>query len=372
MNFINNLKSYEDCKLALIECYGEVELAAEYLRNTKYPDSTIYNLRESVQAVKEGWGSKIMNGLSKHLGGDVSKLDTILKKMDETENKFVDRENKIETEYTQLFREFVHLKFKAQDKSRMGLVQVRLQELESQMREIIRSYNSIMDDLEKEVDIITKGSNRKADYYNLKRSRDSAEAKKRRADNKYKLTKYQDNSHIQQKVGEIFGTPEEAQKEAEVVQNQAQEIQQKVSKYDPGPEWKSIVFRDAEAKMKDAHVVATKYKNGLYEMINQEELNPSANKSEHSKRESSFVAKKGTAIKRIEGKINSVNSLAPDGSTDQLKDAVKYYTEQLDKIKKELIDYQFPPYQGVVKKKKKKRAPVAKKPEPVENGEKIT
>jgi len=366
MKFINNLKSYEDCKIALIECYGDVELAAEYLRNTKYTSSTTYNLLESVQAVKEGLGSKILNSLSKHLGGDISKLDSILQKMDDTENKFVDRENKIETEYIQLFRELVHLKFRAQDKSRMGPVQLRLQELESQMRGLIKSYNTIMDDLEKEVDIITKDNSRKADYYNLKRSRDSAEAKKKRADNKYQLTKYQTDTNIQQKVADIFGTPEEAKKEAEEVQNQVQQIQNKISKYDPGPEWKSAIFRDAETKMKDAYVLSTKYKNNIYEMINHEEMNPSNSKSEYSRKESSFIAKKGTAIRRIELKINGVNSLAPDGSTDQLKDAVKYYAEQLEGIKKELIDYKFPVYQGIIKKKKKKK-PVPKKVATVSN-----
>ena len=359
MKFINNLAFYEDCKVALIECYGEVNVAVEYLRNTKYKTTTTYNLLESVNAVKEGLGDKIINGISKHIGGDISKLDSILKKMDKAENDFIDRENKVETEYIQLFRELVHLKYKATDKSRMGPVQIRLGELESQMRGLIKSYNSIMEDLEKEVDIICKGSNRKADYYNLKRSRDSAEAKKKRADNKYALIKYQENPNVQQQVSSIFGTAEEAKKKSEEVQAQASQVQAKISKYDPGPEWKSIVFKEAEAKMKDAHIISTKYKNSIYDMVKEEELNPAASKSEHSKKESSFTAKKSTAIKRIEAKIHGINSLAPDESTDQLKDAVKYYTEELRKIKSDLELYKFPVYQGIIKKKKKKKVAVA-------------
>lgn len=359
MKFINNLTFYEDCREALIECYGDIDIAVEYLHNRKYGDTTIYVLKESLLAVNEGLGDKIINALSKKLGGSISKIDPIVNKMNKAESTFVEREYQIESEYIKLFREFVHLKYRATDKSKMGPVQSRLQELESQMRQLIRSYNTIMDELEKQIDILTRSNNRRADYYNIKRAKHSVEAKEKRATYKYNLVKYIDTPEVAERIDNVFGSADDAKKDAEEAQSNAEQMQAKISKYDPGPEWKSIVFKEAEAKMKDAHIICTKYKNSIYDMVKEEELTPAANKSEHSKKESSFNSKKTTAIKRIELKISGVNSLAPDNASDQLKNAVQYYSDELNKIKADVDSYKFPAYQGIIKKKKKKKPATA-------------
>ena len=77
-----------------------------------------------------------------------------------------------------------------------------------------------MDDLEKQINIITKKSKRKTEYYNLKRAEDSVETKKLRAEFKKKLIKdLQDDSDMKG-LYSIIGTSEQASKEYEKAQEE--------------------------------------------------------------------------------------------------------------------------------------------------------
>ena len=89
-----------------------------------------------------------------------------------------------------------------------------LKKLERFLRDLVRSHESIMDDLEKQVDILTKDNKRKTEYYNLKRAEDSVETKKLRAQFKKKLIKDLQEDAEMKKVYNITGTSEDADKEA--------------------------------------------------------------------------------------------------------------------------------------------------------------
>ena len=351
MRLIHNLEFYEYCKKNLVECFGDENLAVERIcsKNSKY--SSLY-LLESLSSIKESLGSKLINLVSKKLGGTIHKIDAIVARMKTAEDNFIERENRIEKEYIPLFRNLVYLKYKATDKSKIGVVQGRLQELEAFMRDLVNSYNSIMEDLEKQINIITKENNRRIDYYNLKRSRDSAIAKKKRAEYKYKLVQGEHDPDVAKKIEELFGAPDVAQADAKHAEEVLKKAEERVSKYQPDPEWKSITFRNYEEKMKDAVITSAEFRDRIYNIVKEEEKAPILDGREYNNKKVAFVGKRTTAIKRIEGKIEFINKMLVDDSSDQMKDAVKFYQEKLEKIKAATEGYEFPPFTGKRKPKK--------------------
>lgn len=353
MKFINNLQFYEDCKNALVECFGEEDLAAEFLKNTKYKDESKLSLLESVSSVNEKFGDKLRNILSRTFGGSISKIDGIIAKMREAENDFIERENKIEREYIQLFREFVKTKFtRDYDKERLGPMNARLSELEGQMRNLVKGYSGTMDELEKQIDVITKRNSRRADYYNLKRAQDAAEAKKKRANYKYELSKYQDDPELQERINSIFGSAKKAQEESQQAEEELKQANARVSKYDPGDEWKSGVFKATEEKMQHYHGVASNFRDNMFRLITEEDNEPTLDAKEYTNKRTAFIMRSLTAKKEIERRIEKISNLIVNNTSPQIKDAANHYIESMNGMIKEIDGYEFPSFRGKRKKPK--------------------
>lgn len=351
MKFISNLQFYEDCKNALVECFGEEDLAAEYLKNTKYKEESKLSLLESVSSVNEKFGDKLRNLISKSFGGSISKIDVIISKMKEVENDFIERENKIEREYIQIFRDFVKTKFtRDYDKERLGPMNARLSELEGQMRNLVKGYSGTMDELERQIDVLTKRNSRRSDYYNLKRAHDSAEAKKKRADYKYELSKYKNDPELQERINAIFGSVKKAQEESQQATEELKQASARVSRYDPGDEWKSGVFKATEEKMQHYHSVASNYRENIFRLIREEDNEPTLDGKEYINKKTAFSMRTITSVKEIERRIEKILNLIVDNTSQQIKDAAEHYIESMRKMIKEIESYEFPAFRGKRKK----------------------
>lgn len=227
MQLLENFHFYTDCKDAIVESFGDIDIAKTKL-GKKYSDIEEHVLEENLSFIKESLGDKILNFFSKSLGGDIKKLDQIISNMKEEEIKFVKDEHEGESKFYKLSSALARLKRDKASSEEQKVLIVKLTQLEKYLRDLIKSHNSIMDDLEKQVDIITKKNNRKADYYNLKRAQDSVETKKMRSDLKNKLvTDIEENEYVN-KIQGILGDSRSAQNDLEKAKNQLAGEKQKL------------------------------------------------------------------------------------------------------------------------------------------------
>lgn len=211
MELLENFVFYSDCKEAIIESYGDIEIAKSKLKKSKYGNVDDHILEENLSFIKESLGDKILNFFSKKLGGDIRKLDKIIASMKEEEIKFVNDEHESESKFYKLSSGLAQLKRDKASEDEQNIIKLKLTNLQRFIRDLVKSHNSIMDDLEKQVDIITKKNNRKADYYNLKRAQDSVETKKMRAEFKKKLIEDTEDNEYLASIQKILGTPKQAE-----------------------------------------------------------------------------------------------------------------------------------------------------------------
>jgi hypothetical protein len=181
--------------------------------NGKYSDVSEDVLCENLHRINEGIGDKIMNFLSKKLGGDVSKIDKILQGMKEEEIKFITDEHEAENKFYKLSAALAQLRSDKADKTELDSIRVKLIKIQKLLKDLVSSHNSIMDDFEKQVNILTKKNNRKSEYYNLKRAEDSVETKKMRAEFKKKLLTASDEEGYLKGIQDILGDPKKAEDE---------------------------------------------------------------------------------------------------------------------------------------------------------------
>ena len=210
MELLENFVFYSDCKEAIIESYGDVEIAKSKLKKSKYGNIEDHVLEENLLSIKESLGDKILNFFSKRLGGDVRKLDKIIAAMKEEEIRFVKDEHESESKFYKLSSALAQLKRDRASQDEQNIIILKLTNLQKFIKDLVKSHNSIMDDLEKQVDIITKKNNRKSDYYNLKRAQDSVDTKKMRAEFKKKLIEDVEDNEYLANIQKLLGTPKQA------------------------------------------------------------------------------------------------------------------------------------------------------------------
>jgi hypothetical protein len=213
MKLVENFKSYSDCKKALIESYGDIDIAKTKLIKSGYSVEDVEGLEESLNVIKESLGDKIINFFSKNLGGDISKIDKILADMKNEEIRFINDEHSAESKFYKLSTALSQLKKDKADKSETDQYVVKLNKIQKLIKDLVSSHSSIMDSLEKQVNILTDKNNRKADYYNLKRAGDSVETKKLRAAFKKKLVSQEDDSEYLKDIQSILGDYKSAEKD---------------------------------------------------------------------------------------------------------------------------------------------------------------
>lgn len=215
MKLLEDFNFYTDCKEAIVESFGDLDIAKQKLKRVKYTHIEDHILEENLYSIKESLGDKIINFFSKALGGDVRKIDKLISSMKEEEIKFINDEHEGESKFYKLSSSLARLKRDKAGQEEQKVLMVKLNQLEKYLRDLIRSHNSIMDDMEKQVDILTKKNNRKSDYYNLKRAQDSVETKKMRADLKRKLVDGVEENEYAEKIQGILGNSKDAQSDLE-------------------------------------------------------------------------------------------------------------------------------------------------------------
>lgn len=224
MELLENFNFYEDCKNAIIESYGNVDVAKMKLVNGKYSNVNEDVLCENLHRINEGIGDKIMNFLSKNLGGDVGKIDKILRGMKDEETNFIKDEHEAENKFYKLSAALAQLRSDKADKTELDSIRVKLTKVQKLLRDLVSSHNSIMDDFEKQVNILTKKSKRKTEYYNLKRAEDSVETKKMRAEFKKKLLTASDEEGYLKGIQDILGDPKKAEDDLKKSQDNLDKI----------------------------------------------------------------------------------------------------------------------------------------------------
>jgi len=246
MSIINDFKFYSDCKDSLLESFGDVEIAKNKLARKGYENND--DLEETLISIKESLGDKIINFFSKNLGGDISKVSKILQDMKSEEIKFINDEHESESKFYKLSAALSQLRKDKADSSEISQYADKLNKLKKFIRDLMSSHNSIMDELEKQVNIITKKNNRKADYYNLKRAEDSVETKKLRAVYKKKLITQAEDSEYLNDIQKILGNPKDAEKDLAIAK---ENLEKEKDKLGAGGETSSLVNPNIEEKNED-------------------------------------------------------------------------------------------------------------------------
>jgi hypothetical protein len=359
MELLKDFKLYEECKNALIESYGYVDIAKKKLKSSKYSHINEAVLEENLQSIKEGLGDKIINFFSKKLGGDISKLDKIIADMKDEEINFIKSENDAEAKFYKLTAAVAHLKKAGASKDEQNIILVKLSKFQKLIKDLVSSHNSIMDDLEKQVNIITKGSDRKAEYYNLKRAEDSVETKKMRAEFKKKLVSEEDDNEYLKDIQKILGKPEDAQKDLEKAENTLTKEKEKIGAVEEttkgSKEEIEKIIQSFNEEIQEILQSAREYAEDTLNTIKDLEDNKRMNKGVYLSMKHKFETKvekaKDNAEKAI-GKVAQVQAEDNDLIHDKDKvikhlimfkkeaDEVKYYewpaTTELEKQKKEI------------------------------------
>jgi cancer susceptibility candidate protein 1 len=358
MKLVENFKSYSDCKEALIESYGDIDIAKTKLIKKGYSTQDVEDLDESLNAIKESLGDKIINFFSKNLGGGISKIDKLLRDMKEEEIRFIKDEHEAESKFYKLSTALGQLKKDKADKSETDQYIIKLNKIQKLIKDLVSSHSSIMDSLEKQVDILTNKNNRRTEYYNLKRAEDAVETKKLRAEFKRKLVSQEDDAEYLKDIQKILGNPKDAEKDLEdAKKNLAKEKEEigasdEVSNMSP-KKVENILeeyHKEIMASLKDVKDYTEKSLDRIQELSDNKEMNQGAYNAMKIKFESK-ISKISKYVEEAKSKISQIgNSNAESGKESNqaisyllnLEKAVtniKYYTwpaQDLDKEKKEI------------------------------------
>jgi len=327
MGIINDFKFYNDCKNSLLESFGDVEIAKNKLAHKGYENND--DLEETLISIKESLGDKIINFFSKNLGGDISKISKILQDMRSEEIKFVKDEHESESKFYKLSAALSQLKKDKADSSEVSQYVDKLNKLKKLIKDLMSSHNSIMDELEKQVDIITKKNNRKADYYNLKRAEDSVETKKLRADYKKKLITQAEDSEYLNDIQKILGNPKDAEKDLDKAK---ENLAKEKDKLGAGGETSSLVKPDLEEKNEDFYKeiratikdIEDYTKRSLSKFENKEE-SKKINRGTFNMMQKAFDAKVKRAsnvIETFKSKLSQVDSTSDDKESLETNKAI--------------------------------------------------
>lgn len=326
MSIINDFKFYSDCKNSLLESFGDIEIAKSKLTAKGYESD---NLEETLTVIKESLGDKILNFFSKNLGGDVSKLSRILEDMKSEEIKFVTDEHEFESKFYKLSAALARIKKDKADPSEITQYADKLNKLKKSINDLMSLHNSIMDSLEKQVNIITKKNNRKSDYYNLKRAEDSVETKKMRAEYKKKLITQSDDTEYLNDIQKILGTPKDAEKDLDVAR---ENLTKEKDKLGAGGETSSLIKPDMEERNEDFYKemrasvkdIEDYTKKSLDKFENRDE-SKKINRGTFNMMQKAFdtkVRRASDVIETFKSKLSQINSTSDNQESKQTNKAI--------------------------------------------------
>lgn len=240
-----NINQFKKTK-SLLENNQNLEDVFINLRNDQdFNNLSDSDLRSAIEKVQEGFGEKILNAASKMLGGDVSKIDTVLAQMKEQELKFNSEENEIYVEFYNLIQKKKDLqrdKNNPNYKEMLSEVNQAMNALNVRMDQLTKSHEKIFNSLEEKIKSLTGGSNRKKKYFNAKRASDVLETQSDRYEKIKSLTKK--STERANSLEKFFGvSTDDLEKEVEEAEKNAKK---NLSNVDPGETAKANLVQDPE------------------------------------------------------------------------------------------------------------------------------
>jgi hypothetical protein len=186
-----------------------------------------------------------------------------------------------------------------------------------------------MDELEKQVNIITKKNNRKSDYYNLKRAQDSVETKKLRVDYKKKLITQAEDTEYLSDIQKILGSPKDAEKDLDKAKENLAKEKEKLgaegetsSLAKPNMEEKNEDFyKEIRATVKD---IEDYTKKSLSKFENKEE-SKKINRGTFNMMQKAFdtkVRRASGVIETFKSKLSQVSSTSDNETSKQTNKAI--------------------------------------------------
>ena len=353
---LENFRVYSQCKDILIESYGDIEIAKKRILS-QYPDLQEDILEENLISIKEGLGDKIMNFFSKMVGGDIKKLEKLLRDMKSEEIKFINDEHDAESKFYKLSSALAQLKKDKADKLEQDTILVKLNKIQKLIKDLVSSHNSIMDDIEKQVNLIIKDNKRKAEYYNLKRAEDSVETKKLRVDFKKKLISDEDSAGYLSDIQKILGNPKDAEKDLDKAKDDLAKEKDKIGASDdvskmPSKKIESILdtyHKEIMDSIKDIKNHSDESISVLKDLREKD----AADNSAYSSMKDMFNTKKDKAVGLVETAISKIAQVKVD-EVDNVQDkdkAIDYLIKIKNKVSK--INYIKWPAQDLDKEKEK-------------------
>jgi len=218
-----NINQFKKTK-SLLENNQNLEDVFINLRNDQdFNNLSDSDLRSAIEKVQEGFGEKILNAASKMLGGDVSKIDTVLTQMKDQELKFNAEENEIYVEFYNLVEKKKELqkdKNNPNYKEMLAEINQSMNSLNVRMNELTKSHEKIFSALEEKIKSLTGESNRKKKYFNAKRASDVLETQTDRYEKIKNLTKK--STERANSLEKFFGvSTDELEKEVEEAEKNA-------------------------------------------------------------------------------------------------------------------------------------------------------
>ena len=236
-----NQKQFELAKRTLMNNEGDVITSIKELKESKeFKNMDNIKLSNAMYELNEGLGDSILNFIGDKLGGDISKIKTVLTQMKDQELKF----NREELDIYENFYRVVQDQ-KALDKDHKNPnyedLSKELKEaragLNSRSKELTKTHNEIFDALELKIKDLVGDNKRKRKYFNAQRASDVLETKTDRYEKIKAITSR--SSERSQDLEDFFGvSTQQAQTQVNKAQQnarkQAKKIVPKTTGNEPG------------------------------------------------------------------------------------------------------------------------------------------
>jgi molybdopterin converting factor small subunit len=181
-----NINQFELAKKSLLDNEGNINLALKELKESKeFNNTDSEKLIELLSQLNEKMSDTILNFIGSKIGGDISKLKTVLAQMRDQELKFNKEELEIYDEFYRIVQDQKSLDQDTKNPDYQNLSR-ELKEsrasLNSRLRELTKTHNEIFDSLEKKVKDLIGDNKRKRKYFNAQRAIDVLETRNDRYD----------------------------------------------------------------------------------------------------------------------------------------------------------------------------------------------
>lgn len=242
-----NINQYNKAKKILIESEGDIELALESLREDhSFSDMSEKELYDSLKELKEGLGDKILNFFSGALGGDISKIKTVLAQMKDQELKFNREELEINKEFLRTVQDEDALqkdKGNPDYQNLMNSIKRNRNSLNTRYNDLVKMHDEIFNALEQKVKDLTDGSNRKKKYFNAQRALDVIETQ----DDRYEKRKSTNPGKRAKALEDFFGiTDNELKSNVEKAKEKAKKSEETLTAIPPAKKGKGVYDEDPE------------------------------------------------------------------------------------------------------------------------------